>query len=145
MANKAKVMVRPTSTICIPVGASPSGAGSADGANCTIVAILKAAGLCSDAGVLNSNIESFRLVGGEFRMASNPSTSAAGQTVAVKYAGGQTFELMDPYHSVKLKVSDRNPLGFWKTDTAGVAYTAYGNVDCVSFTIAVRYRQVSFQ
>jgi hypothetical protein len=107
--------------------------------------ILLAAGLCDSDGVLNSNIESFRLVGGEFRQAFSPTSTAASQSVAVKFAGGQTYELMDPYHSVKLRISDRNPLGFWKTDTSGEAYTAYGVADCVSFTIAVRYRQVSFQ
>jgi hypothetical protein len=134
MKGKAKVVARPSSTICLPVGAC--------GATVTIAQILNAAGIATN-GTLNANVESFRLVGGEFKAAA---TSTADMKISsVQYEDGQTFEIMDPYHSVKLKISDRNPLGFWKSDTAGNAFSIAGNADCVSFTIAVRYRQVSFQ
>jgi hypothetical protein len=139
MANRARVMVRPTSTICIPVGATPQ-PGSV-----SIAKILIVAGLANSSGVLNDNIESFRLVGGEFRAASSNTTAANASVTSVRFEDGQTFELMDPFHSVKLKISNRNPLGFWKSDTSGNAFTIEGLADCVSFTIAVRYRQVSFQ
>jgi len=111
----------------------------------TIAKILNAAGLANASGVLNDNIEAFRLVGGEFRMGGGTATAANAAITSVRFEDGQTFELLDPYHSVKLKISDRNPLGFWKKDTAGTCFTSEGQVDCVSFTIAVRYRQVSFQ
>jgi hypothetical protein len=139
MANRARVMARPTSTICIPVGATPQPG------TVSIAKILYAAGLASSAGVLNDNVEAFRLVGGEFRAASSNTTAANASITAVRFEDGQTFELMDPFHSVKLKISARNPLGFWKSDTAGTCFTVEGLADCVSFTIAVRYRQVSFQ
>lgn len=138
MANRAKVMVRPTSTICVPVGATPSGAVS-------VAKILYAAGLANASGVLNDNIEAFRLVGGEFRLGSQNAQSSSLQLTSVRFEDGQTYELMDPYHSVKLKISARNPLGFWKKDTSGNCFNVEGLADCVSFTIAVRYRQVSFQ
>jgi len=139
MASKSKLMVRPTSTICIPVGTAVG--------TVSIASILNAAGL-ADNGTLKSMIESFRIVGGEFRAggnAGNTSAVATNNASAIKFAGGQTYELLDPYHAVKLKVSDRNPLGFWKTETSGEAFSTEGWVDVISFTIAVRYRQVNFQ
>jgi hypothetical protein len=128
---KAKVVARPTSTICIPVGATA--------ATVTVAMILNAAGLATN-GTLNSNVESFRLVGGEFK-----ASSSTGSQSSVQFEDGQTFGVMDPYRAVKLKISDRNPLGFWKSDTSGTAFKVSEGADCVSFTIAVRYRQVSFQ
>lgn len=134
MKGKAKVVARPTSTICLPVGAT--------GSEVTIAQICNAAGIATS-GTLNSNVESFRLVGGEFKAAATSTTDM--KISSVRYEDGQTFEIMDPYHSVKLRISDKNPLGFWKSDTSGNAFSVQGNADCVSFTIAVRYRQVSFQ
>lgn len=137
MASKAKVVVRPTSTICLPVGLTPN--------SVSVAKILQAAGLADSNGNLNSNVEAFRLVGGDFRASISASAASSSQPTSVRIAGGQTYELMDPYHAVKLRISDRNPLGFWKTETDGTAFTCEGVVDCVSFTIAVRFRQVSFQ
>lgn len=136
-ARKAKVLVAPTSTISVPVGTTAS--------TVTIASILKAIGIADSNGVLLSSIEAFRIVGGEFRQAINPQNSSSAVVTSVKFAGGQTYQLVDPYHSVKIRVSDRNPLGFWKTDTTGNAFATEGVVDCVSFTVAVRYRQINFQ
>lgn len=139
MASKSKILVRPTSTITVPVGTSVG--------TVSIASILNACGL-ADNGTLKSMVESFRIVGGEFRaggIATNTSAVTTNNASSVKFAGGQTYELMDPYHAVKLKVSDRNPLGYWKNDTSGEAFSTEGWVDVVSFTIAVRYRQVNFQ
>lgn len=137
MANKAKVLVAPTSTISVPVGSCAS--------TVTIASILKAIGLADANGNLLSSIEAFRIVGGEFRQALNPAQSTSAVVTSIKFAGGQTYQLVDPYHAVKLKVSDKNPLGFWKSETSGNAFSTEGVVDCVSFTVAVRYRQINFQ
>jgi hypothetical protein len=106
--------------------------------------MLLLAGLCDANGNLNSNIESFRMVGGDFRQTTNYGSQGTLAVASVRYDGGQTYQLLDANRAVKLKISDRNPLGFWKKETTGDLFDIEGAVDVVSFTIAVRYRQVSF-
>lgn len=135
MAKTMKPVLNPTSTLVVPI---------ADGIkteNISINQLLVAAGIKVAGGALDANVEAYRVVGLTARASATDGTLQS----FVKFAGGQTYQLSDPYHYAKLKVSDRNPLGFWKDAASDETAFSCSNADIGSITIAVRFKNVSFQ
>lgn len=133
MSRAIKPIIKPSSCIVIPV--------ATQGGTVTLAQILTAAGIANSSGVLIGNVEAFRFVGVDARARRDD----AGQQAFVKFTGGATYQLGDSEHYAKLRVSDKNPLGFWKTTPgAEVAFTS-GACDIGSVTVAVRYKDVNFQ
>lgn len=133
MARKMKPVLNPTSTLVVPI------AGASLTQDVTVNQMLVAAGIMVGT-TLDANVEAYRIVGVTARADSNATVQSF-----VKFAGGQTYQLSDPYNYAKLSVSDRNPLGFWKSAADDSKALEVSAADIGSITIAVRFKNVSFQ
>lgn len=134
MARGMKPVLNPASALVVPI------AGGATTGTVTMKQLLTAAGLYAN-NALDSNVEAFRFVGVTVRAAANSGDAQS----FIKFAGGQTYQLSDPYSYAKLSVSDRNPLGFWKSAAADEVAIETSAADIGTITIAVRFKNVSFQ
>lgn len=133
MSRGLKPIIQPTSCITLPVGKSTA-------TTLTIRQIAAAMGLCNDNGALQGNVDSYRLVGLEARAIPNGAEQSF-----VKISGGATYQLSNSDRYAKLKVSDKNQLGFWRNGTVpSLEAFELANVDVGSITIAVRYKNVNF-